>query len=338
MKNIKIKPLTQVNLESSVETYTEIFRESSYYVHAKKKVRGLHEIIANKFQNKFKNKRVLDIGCGYGRFSLLSSQVAKEVIGIDFMKNAIDIANTFKNYFEINNAKFINVSLEEYVPKDNFDFIILSGTLEHIIKYKKMIKKISTLLNKNGTFISDSPSEFNPRGNAQSQLWKLFDMPVTLTDVRMVTPNFMENIAIKHGFKLNKNFIGTLYRRGWGKVGYEDLIKRIPKVVKDFKKIKYDPLIKRNNYEDYFKWLLEQFNFGDNLIKQWAVEKKLKKIKSFTPKRKFIIKRDFQSKLIKAEDAKIYLANDFRYDEYFSDDPLISKFGGNIIYELKKII
>ena len=79
-----------------------------------------------------------------------------------------------------------------------------------------ILGKISSLLKRNGTFVSDSPSEFNSRGLIHGSLWKLFDYPMTLSDVDIITPNKMENIFKKFGIQINKNCIGTLYSRAWG--------------------------------------------------------------------------------------------------------------------------
>ena len=38
--------------------------------------------------------------------------------------------------------------------------------------------------------------------------WKLFDYPMTLSDVDIITPNKMENIFKKFGIQINKNCIG----------------------------------------------------------------------------------------------------------------------------------
>ena len=42
-------------------------------------------------------KKVLDIGCGYGRHSLKIARMAAEVTGVDISRNSIDLANPAAN-------------------------------------------------------------------------------------------------------------------------------------------------------------------------------------------------------------------------------------------------
>jgi len=106
-----------------------------------------------KFLTKDK-KKILDFGCGAGRFSVELGKVAKQikVLGVDTEKSLIDIAKKSKNvkYLHIKNLKDI---------KGKFDIIFIANVLGGIeIKklslisnfiYKSLNKKGILLLNEN---------------------------------------------------------------------------------------------------------------------------------------------------------------------------------------------
>ena len=209
----KIKPIKSKTLDASKETYDNLFKDLDYYIKTKLKARGIHDLIFNVYIEKIENSDVLDIGCGLGRFSFFASKVAKNVTAIDMTANAINCAKKLQLALNIKNIDFILTTIEDFKINKKFDFILLSGTLEHLIDSDQFFKKITKLLKPSGVFITDSPSEFNFRGTFHASLWKLFDFPMTLSDVRIVTPNYIEKLCTQYGLK-TKKIIGTLYKRG----------------------------------------------------------------------------------------------------------------------------
>ena len=90
----------------------------------------------------WKNKAVLDVGCGTGLFAHKVSKLGpKQVLGIDFSKEAIEIAiQTHKN----NNLQYQVLDVKEI--KSKYDVIVSLGTLEHMdnpLKTLKILKKHS---------------------------------------------------------------------------------------------------------------------------------------------------------------------------------------------------
>jgi len=102
----------------------------------------------------FKEKSVLDFGCGHGALSIEMADLgAKEVTGIDLEEGPLDFAN--KN-LELNHAKFKkNVKfkkvdiLNEKIEK-KFDIIITKDTFEHTLNLDKVIQKMYALLHAGG--------------------------------------------------------------------------------------------------------------------------------------------------------------------------------------------
>jgi len=107
-----------------------------------------------KFSKKFildnihANDTVLDLGCKHGDISFYIAQKAKEVVGIDLDKTAIDKA---KEKNKRSNLNFYNQEALEFLKQNSkqFDTLILSHILEHLddpksflLQFKSFFKQI----------------------------------------------------------------------------------------------------------------------------------------------------------------------------------------------------
>ena len=328
----KIKPIKSKTLKDSKKTYNDLFENIDFYIKTKLKARGIHDLILSIYKNEIKNSEVLDIGCGLGRFSFFASKIAKNVTAIDMTANAINCSKKIQLALNIKNIDFILSTIEEFNLDKKFDFILLSGTLEHIIDGDQFFKKITKLLKPSGIFITDSPSEFNFRGSFHASLWKLFDFPMTLSDVRIVTPKYINKLCSNYNLQTNR-IIGTLYKRGWGEESIKDLKIRIPNVLDDVQeKIKKIDV----NLNEYFEWLDEAGSYFNELLKDWEKKKLILKISNdrdfkFELNRDLILKNKLPLKSLTQ-----YLEPDFSIDPFYSESFPINLLGGNLIYEITR--
>ncbi|MFV0394011.1 MAG: class I SAM-dependent methyltransferase [Coprobacillaceae bacterium] len=100
----------------------------------------------------FKNKRVLDLGCGYGWHCIYAANNGADfVLGIDLSEKMLKIAKEKNNHPNITYQK---TAIEDLVcPKDSFDIIISSLALHYIQDYDYVIKKVRQWLTKGGYFV-----------------------------------------------------------------------------------------------------------------------------------------------------------------------------------------
>ena len=117
------------------------------------------ERIKNRFKddinlkNIFRNKKVLDLGCGGG---LLSESLFKKgaiIKGIDSSVNLIKVAKTRakKNKFKID---YQNTTIESLAKKkEKYDIIISLEVIEHVNDYKLFLKNIFNSLKPKGLII-----------------------------------------------------------------------------------------------------------------------------------------------------------------------------------------
>ena len=100
--------------------------------------------------SKFKNKKVLEIGCGAG---LVAQDIAKSeaiLTAIDITEKAIELT---KKRFSLNNlsADIIKMDAEKLKLKDNsIDFVVSWGVVHHSGSMQKIINEIHRVLKKNG--------------------------------------------------------------------------------------------------------------------------------------------------------------------------------------------
>ncbi len=112
--------------------------------------------------NNFKNKKILDIGCG-PRGSLEWANNASERYGLD------PLANSYKKLGAyMQKMNYIQGSCENIPFSDNyFDFVCSFNSLDHVDNLEKSIKEIIRVLKKGGYFmlitdVNHNPTEYEP--------------------------------------------------------------------------------------------------------------------------------------------------------------------------------
>ena len=99
----------------------------------------------------FKNKLVLDAGCGTGRHVFFSSKFGAEVIGID-LSEAVDVA--FNNTRHLDRVSIIQADIYHLPFKEKtFDYVYSIGVLHHLPKPQNGFNCLVNLL-KNNAHIS----------------------------------------------------------------------------------------------------------------------------------------------------------------------------------------
>ena len=179
----------------------------------------------------WRGKRVLDVGCGTGELAnLIAEAGAKEVIGIDYSSEAINLA---KRRYQRVNLSYDCIDVDNL--KGTFDVITLAGVLEHIDKPLSLLKKLKQMLRPDGSIIVTCPNWSNPRGYILLALKELFDAKITLADIHYFTPTEFESWATDLEMALEWDNIEHDW--GHGSKLITDFKKRLPSVLKDFKDV-----------------------------------------------------------------------------------------------------
>ena len=109
-----------------------------------------HEL--KKLMPDFKNKKVLDLGCGFGwHCHYAVENGANFVLGIDISKNMLDEAKK-RNFSK--KIKYLQIPIEDFdYPKQSFDVVISSLAFHYIENFEDICKKVYNTLTPNGKFI-----------------------------------------------------------------------------------------------------------------------------------------------------------------------------------------
>jgi SAM-dependent methyltransferase len=100
----------------------------------------------------FKDKRVLDLGCGFGwhcRYAVENG--ARSVIGIDISQKMLSEA---KSKTKCENIEYICMPIEDIdFPEESFDVVISSLALHYIKSFEDVLDRVYKCLSRGGDFI-----------------------------------------------------------------------------------------------------------------------------------------------------------------------------------------
>lgn len=118
---------------------------------------------AKKVLGPIKNKKILDLGCGYGETAVYWALGGADVQAIDISSKMISLAKKIAQKNGVsNNCHFKQMVAEKLDYPDNyFDFVFGNGVLHHV-DLKKSIKEVVRVLKKGGKAIFVEPLAYNP--------------------------------------------------------------------------------------------------------------------------------------------------------------------------------
>ncbi|AWD32533.1 Ubiquinone biosynthesis O-methyltransferase [Candidatus Kinetoplastibacterium sorsogonicusi] len=108
----------------------------------------------NDFVNIYKDKKILDVGCGGGILSETLSSLGGLVTGIDMSKKSIEIAKYHCRNYDVK-PKYYRTSIElfEKTSSEKFDIITCMEMLEHVDNPISIINSCKNLLNDDGVIV-----------------------------------------------------------------------------------------------------------------------------------------------------------------------------------------
>ncbi len=94
---------------------------------------------------KWKGKKVLEIGCGLGTDTMNFARAGAQITAVELSKESIKLAKTRAEVFGFNNIKFYEANAEElskFVPVEKYDLIYSFGVIHHTPHPEKVIEEI----------------------------------------------------------------------------------------------------------------------------------------------------------------------------------------------------
>jgi len=180
----------------------------------------------NKFQEKmnsysfleninFKNKKVLEIGSGWGALSTkIALSGAKKVFGIDINKELIDFSNNVisKKYpYLSKNLRFVCCKIKD-LKEYNFDYIVSENTFEHIYNLDKFLDQAKKRLKINGKLYSIfAPLYYSPFGDHRRfyramERYNNIKIPqIVFPWMHLIIPDKILNKIVEYFYRLKNN-------------------------------------------------------------------------------------------------------------------------------------
>lgn len=93
------------------------------------------------------SKSTLDAGCGHGEFTIKMAKHAHTIIGFDWSKELLRIANSLKEHYKINNVNFVNATTKAELPFEDgkFDLIYSRRGPTSIAKHSRILRSGGTI-------------------------------------------------------------------------------------------------------------------------------------------------------------------------------------------------
>ncbi|MDO8872118.1 MAG: class I SAM-dependent methyltransferase [Methanoregula sp.] len=147
MVKSKIQPVQSQDTLTLKKKTADSFGFEWKRFHELKSEKGFLEFIGPIDKNFFKNKLVLDAGCGNGSYSYYAASYGAEVIAIDFSE-AVSVAqeNTKNMDVQVVRADITHPPFKE----GTFDYIFSIGVLHHLPEPETGFRQLVPLLNRGG--------------------------------------------------------------------------------------------------------------------------------------------------------------------------------------------
>ena len=141
--------------------------------------------------------KILDIGCGFGKFLLRAKKAGWDAYGIEVSDSAVDVARRMGLQVKKIDGRFETVDF----PEEFFDCILLNNVLEHCHYPKRALNQCYRILKKNGYLIVVVPNFDCYDRRIFKQYWGHLDIPRHLYHFN---PHTLSALLVKVGFCIEK--------------------------------------------------------------------------------------------------------------------------------------
>lgn len=138
--------------------------------------------------------RVLDVGCGRGRFLSSMAERGWEAHGIDVERDAIDITNDNAG------VSATRSRIQDYEAREPFDLLTMWHTLEHIHNPQEVLDSAAKLLRTTGRLLIEVPNLDSFLASQFPRYWYDLDVPRHLVHY---TPQSLRILCQNSGFEID---------------------------------------------------------------------------------------------------------------------------------------
>jgi len=129
-------------------------------------------------KNKGKKLKILDVGCGYGKWSVKLAKLGHDVVGVDVSQESISNAKKLAKKENVE-VKFLTKGGQELDFKSNsFDLVISITAIQHIVidkEWQFAIQQFNKFLTKNGlVFLIESAPTYKKKQKLEYKAERTF--------------------------------------------------------------------------------------------------------------------------------------------------------------------
>jgi SAM-dependent methyltransferase len=91
-------------------------------------------------------RRVLDVGCGPGRYAVAAAERGAEVVGVDISRMMLTLARGHARDRAVDGlCRFVQADFGEYEPDGDFDVALMMGVLEYVPEPRAYVARLHGL-------------------------------------------------------------------------------------------------------------------------------------------------------------------------------------------------
>jgi cyclopropane fatty-acyl-phospholipid synthase-like methyltransferase len=140
-------------------------------------------------------KRILDIGCGSGRYAIeFAQRGASEVVGVDFAADMLRLAEELASRAKVGDrVRFVQADFDQYSDERGFDIAIAIGLFDYVGDAMATLEHARRLTR--GRFLASFPAPDFPRAQLRRIRYGFKGV-----HVRFYKPAEVRSLALRAGF------------------------------------------------------------------------------------------------------------------------------------------
>lgn len=148
-------PMTSSNWQENAQGDFEKIKEGSPTTYWSSGLQRRFDIILKQID--FKDKKILDVGCGLGTFMIQFKKYSNEVYGIEYDQDKVD-----KAFPEVKSNIVQGEAEHLPYPESSFDIVFSHEVLEHVNNDREAVEEAFRVLKPEGKFIVFCPNRLYP--------------------------------------------------------------------------------------------------------------------------------------------------------------------------------
>lgn len=160
----------------------------------------------------FKDKSVLDVGCGPGEFVVTLNLHGIKTMGVTPDEDEVEVAKVWQKYYGLKNNVVKGYGEKLPFEDNTFDIVLSHHVLEHVDDVKKTVDEMLRVLMTGGSLYISTPNYWKPKEGHYGIFWppflpkslsslylKLRRRPTDFIDhINYTTPSMIKNIFKQH--------------------------------------------------------------------------------------------------------------------------------------------